>query len=1220
MSCAAKMPYIKNTAAQSEQINPLDESNIDYEVYLVGDIGANDNLVLSDIVDLIKTQLRESDIKQSVIFLGNSISENGFPEEEDPEYEKMDQQIDHCVEVLKDYTDKLFFIPGNSEWYDGQDYTSTALSNVEDYIESKVDGRNIFVPSHGCGEPKLVDLTDDLALMLIDSQWILEGDRSDERSRAQCEIDYEENLIAYMKEKLSKCKNKNVIVAAHHPVFSNGKTGGNYGWSSNLLPAPIIGSILTVIKKVNGGQQKFSHPQYQTYRNVIDEVLDDHEGIIFASAHDKNMQYELQDKNHYVIAGSGAAVDYVREGGNVDFAYMSQGFAKITHTKDLELWLEFFVPDPQGKQNAQSVFKQRIYKKEFVNYADSTVYIPIEKHDKLHITKASTIYDKGVIGMGSTYRKEWGTELKVPVFLLEEQFGGLEVTEQGGGFQTKSLRLEDKEGRQWVLRTIDKDITTLVPGIFRRTFVQTVVQDGISASHPYAGFVLPKLEAAAGIYHTNPKLVWLPRQKALGDYNVNFGDKLYMFEERAGGNLEGRTSFGNAKEAFSTQNLLDTLVKNHKVVIDEEYVLKCRLFDILIGDWDRGDDQWRWGLYEDDDTNVDVFRPIPRDRDQAFFKNEGFINYVASRPYFNPALRKFDDEIDELSGLIYTARYFDRTFISQLNKEDYIKAAKDLQGNLTDEIIEQAFSDWPKEIYDISGQKIINTLKQRREDLIFYASQFYELITKEITVVGTYKKNIFNINTLPDDKLDVKVYHIGEGRENLIWSRIISGEDCEELRIYGLNDKDIFNFDGTAESSIKIHLVGGSGDDQINNNATDLEILVYDRKDGMEISGNRIKSNLKNRRGVNRFNRMDWELDRSIQFPMINFYTDEGLGLSYNLWWRKHGFRKSPYKSNHVLSLSYFSANSAFIGRYSGHWVSPFGGDWDLKFKTELSGPVFTQFYYGLGNEYIDYESIFPNAPDIGNSRFFIVKGSHAYVNPYLICNLGNNRSLSLDPSFEFLKIDNEPSDPNDIRFIFLPEAELTSFDFENKYYVGLGMNYTSDRVNHVAIPTQGYKFYAGANYRHSLTDAQYRNVKLESNLSLYVPLTPTHSLVIASYLGGAYTYGDYEFFHANYLATRQRLRGFRRSRFSGDGIVYAATDLRYKILQGTGGIRTGLGIYGSYDIGRAFLKGDEINDSWHSSFGGGIFLTPLNLLGFTFGYYVGDQDTQIVAGGSLTF
>ena len=319
------------------------------------------------------------------------------------------------------------------------------------------------------------------------------------------------------------------------------------------------------------------------------------------------------------------------------------------------------------------------------------------------------------------------------------------------------------------------------------------------------------------------------------------------------------------------------------------------------------------------------------------------------------------------------------------------------------------------------------------------------------------------------------------------------------------------------------------------------------------------------------------------------------------------------------MSLSYFQANSSLVARYEGHWPTAFGPTWGLRLNAELTGPTFTQYFYGLGNEFVNFEEVFPEEPEAGSISFHIVRGNHFDFNPHFEKNLGNNKTFSINPSFEYYNLDDDSNDLDEPRFIFLDEAGRTSSDFETKAYAGLGLAYVSDRVNDPAIPTRGYVFNAGADYKQSLTDSEFSNLTLSSNVAAYLPFSPTHKVVLATNIGGAYTFGDYEFFHANYLSNQSRLRGFKTNRFAGDGIVYHATDLRIKLFQGHGGLRTGLGIFGSFDYGRAFLEDEGIGD-WHTSFGGGIYLTPLDKFGFKIGYYVGDDDTQITIGGALLY
>src|SRR5688572_13454183 len=53
---------------------------------------------------------------------------------------------------------------------------------------------------------------------------------------------------------------------------------------------------------------------------------------------------------------------------------------------------------------------------------------------------------------GENYRKEFAAQVTVPVIRISQFNGGLTPLKSGGGMQTVSLRLEDKNGKEWVLR------------------------------------------------------------------------------------------------------------------------------------------------------------------------------------------------------------------------------------------------------------------------------------------------------------------------------------------------------------------------------------------------------------------------------------------------------------------------------------------------------------------------------------------------------------------------------------------------------------------------------------------------------------------------------------------------------------------------------------------------------------------------------------------------
>ncbi len=105
--------------------------------------------------------------------------------------------------------------------------------------------------------------------------------------------------------------------------------------------------------------------------------------------------------------------------------------------------------------------------------------------------------------LGSGYRELWTQPITAPVLDLATFSGGLVAEKKGGGRQTKNLKLEGKDGREWKFRSIDKDPTTVLPSMLQETFAASIVQDQISASHPAGALVVDALLDAAGIPHVD---------------------------------------------------------------------------------------------------------------------------------------------------------------------------------------------------------------------------------------------------------------------------------------------------------------------------------------------------------------------------------------------------------------------------------------------------------------------------------------------------------------------------------------------------------------------------------------------------------------------------------------------------------------------------------------------------------------------------------------------
>ena len=226
--------------------------------------------------------------------------------------------------------------------------------------------------------------------------------------------------------------------------------------------------------------------------------------------------------------------------------------------------------------------------------------------------------------MDKNYRKEWSTPITLKVFNIRKEKGGLTIESLGGGKQTKSLRLIDKTGKEWTLRSIDKDPEKAIPENLRHTLAQDIVQYLVSASYPYAPYIVPGLSQATGVLSTHPTFFFVPDDPAFRIYQPMFKKTVCILEEE------------NQQQMLriykTTAKVINKLIDDHDNHVDEFAYLKARLLDNIIGDWDRHFDQWKWGTA--DTGKGKLYYPIPRDRDQAFFNSDGLlINYLAKNQY-----------------------------------------------------------------------------------------------------------------------------------------------------------------------------------------------------------------------------------------------------------------------------------------------------------------------------------------------------------------------------------------------------------------------------------------------------------------------------------------------------------------------------------------------------------------------------------------------------------
>lgn len=248
-------------------------------------------------------------------------------------------------------------------------------------------------------------------------------------------------------------------------------------------------------------------------------------------------------------------------------------------------------------------------------------------------------------------------------------------------------------------------------------------------------------------------------------------------------------------KTISTAHVIRELAEGNRV--DQWAVLRARLLDLFIGDWDRHEDQWQWGDYKTEQGRE--YYPIPRDRDQVFFKAEGLLPTLAALPWLQPKFQRFGPKLTHVNGAMFNARYFDRLFMNELSQEDWLTEVTHLQTALTNRVLEQAIGQLPMPARVVSGKWLLETLKVRRGWLRQKAMTYYRFLVKRVDIQGSNKTNLIRVEALDDQRVTVSVFKLSKDGTPMqqIYYRVFDERVTRELRLYGQKGNDRFEVSGS---------------------------------------------------------------------------------------------------------------------------------------------------------------------------------------------------------------------------------------------------------------------------------------------------------------------------------------------------------------------------------------------------------------------------------------
>lgn len=1213
-SCATLHPqYGKELSPIKEDFD--NQQDVSHTFFLVGDAGNWGSPEKPEVFTLLEQQLKNADSSSTMIFLGDNIYPYGLPKADDKEYPEAKIKLEKQMALANGFKGKTIFIPGNHDWYSGID----GLREQEKMVTATLKQKKSFLPRKGCGIEN-IDINDNTALIVLDSQWYLEDWDNHPTINEDCDFKTREQFFEELENKLNDFQNKTVILATHHPLLSNGAHGGEYSARKHLypfkakVPLPIIGSLINLLRKTSGvSPQDMQNKKYNVFIKRVKTLIQNRKNVIVVSGHDHSLQYIDREGIKQVISGSGSKTEAARAIGRRDFSAGENGFAVLKVLNNSAAAVSYF--SPTAKETDKKLFvvqpvdkrlkpKLREFATKFAAVKDTSIYT--EK-----MTTRSGIYR---FFWGKHYRQYYSTMINVPQAVLDTLFGGVKPTKAGGGHQSRSLRLEDKDGKEYVMRALRKSATRFLQSSafkdqsvekdFRNTYTESFLMDFYTTSHPYAAFVVSQLSEDLHINHTNPRLYYIPKQNPLELYNEDFGDELYLVEERPMDKFEDLESFGKPDDIVDTEEVIANIHSDEKYTVDQESYIRARMFDMLIGDWDRHSDQWRWAVHKKDGKVI--YKPIPRDRDQAFTKIDGALLSILMNI---PALRhmkKFDDDLKNVKWFNQVPYNMDLAFLPKATEKDWLEQARYIEESLTDAEIEKAFNTLPKEVIDGTTDHIKKQLKIRKKHLEKYARKYYKVMLRTVLVTGTEKNDRFVV-TRSGRTTKVEVFRIKkDGKEDKILDRAYQCPETKSLWIYGLGGDD--NFEVTGKGNIRIRLLGGPDMDSYAV-ARGKKVSIYDFKSKTNDFSKSGNASLKISDDYE-INTYDYERPKYNVFagyPLLGFNPDDGVKIGAVVNYTVNGFSRNPYSQRHSIGGNYYFATGGYEFLYKGIFPKAIA-NWNFLFEARYTSPNFSQNFFGFGNESNNDDD--DKGMDYNRVKMRMIKAA-----PSLQWIGEQGGSATIQAGFERIRVDRTAG-----RFIEIPGVVHPDV-FEYKNFVDVNTEYRFDNYDNVSKPTLGFTFSALGGYKINVDDDRRNFPYAEGSLGFTYRLVPKGNWVLASLIKGKMLFdNDFEFYQAATVGGDADLRGFRNQRFAGKRSFYHTTDIRWNI----GRLKTSIapisyGVLGGFDYGRVWQENDN-SEKWHQTAGGGIWINGLNLITGRISYFVSDDGGRIFFGLGFGF
>lgn len=805
--------------------------------------------------------------------------------------------------------------------------------------------------------------------------------------------------------------------------------------------------------------------------------------------------------------------------------------------------------------------------------------------DLKHSTFYNTVW-------GIHYRQMYVTPIRVPSTDLSAIHGGLTPIMQVP--EVHGILMKNAKDHHYLLRILGGSTTFLQSSFFRETYnkddfkdtyLDKFIGDAYTITNPYSFLVADYLAGKVNLISADPEIFYI--RKCTETDTITDGSSI---ADRLVAVFDLKT-FNTESKILSTEELLDKMQESKSYFVNQEEYIRERLLAMLIGDWNKVPDNWRW--YEHTRNDSLVYTPIVIDRNHAFTKVDGILMKPALGVFNLKCIADYSSNFDDLRNSNSLSLELDATLTSRSDRNIWVEQAQYIKQHLTDAVIDTAFDHFPKEIRSEATDIIKDHLKKRLALLAKAASDYYDILQKTPVVIGTKGDDRLVIEDYSIDSLSVSVY--APDSESAVYRTFVD-KKVDELWVYGLEGNDSFEVRGDTPHSVSVLLVGGKGQNHYKvDNGRNVRIVDYKSHDTSQDSLGKSKVKLTNIESVHAFDYKKRKYSSWSFTPMGIYDSDLGLSLGAYLTNTMYAFKRMPYTYRHRIGYNYQEGFS-YLGLFP-----PFDERYNFIVSASVSTPSNFYNFFGFGNETPGYKDESNNYNRVGVDRY--------NVTPSLYLRLDDKHRFIGSSSFELFRLRNKYDESRYINQVYENEDSV----FRTKTFVDLRLTYEIERSLHPLVPKVGFSTTLG--WKLNIGNTNRNFTYLNSNASLNLRLSDR--LTLATQLNAQFLFTDkYEF----YQAATVKLRGFRENRFIGKQSFYQFTDLRLDLGRLENPFTPLLyGVFLGFDHGRVWLP-EEDSRKWHTSYGGGLWLTFFKQYTGKFSYFGSKDGGRFYIGLGLDF